>query len=718
MRNTSPREHDGAAPGDGVPGGGPRHTRRTVVRAGLLGAGALIAGKVPGSRALAAPVSPMVFGSPSLTPFVDELPRLPMIPASGTLVAAPGAHRFHRDLPPSTTWGYGGQSYGGPVLEAHRDDPVELQVINRLGPHPMARHLDLTLEGSTADDIARPRTITHLHGGLTEPGSDGHPLQGARPLAPRSHYYGGRQQAAGLWYHDHAMGITRLNVYAGLAGSYLLRDEFDTGRADNPLGLPTGDFELPLVIQDKIFTRDGALGYRLARYVPEGSWEGGQAGDVPVVNGVAWPRTDVARGLYRLRLVNGSNARSYRLRLSGGLPFFVVGNDQGLLDAPVRCPQITLAAGERLDVLVDFSGLAPGTEVTLENTERLSLQFLVTGADVRIRQLMRFRVGMARGWRGGVPARLRGGPGLPPRLERWPAPVRRRQMQVLQLWDSSRFPPAMMSLNNLPFASRDTERMRPGTVELWEVANFTTDEHPIHVHLATTRVHSRQAFMAAICGGMHRIPAYGVRYAPPIGRYAYGRSSGPRPWEIGDKDTVWAPPGTITRLLVRWPTVEECGFDPDATFVVPSTVDGGAPGMTLAAERMPMSMHAVNTGPLGDGERAAHRAAAVPQGAHPMGMHEAMGHGVRGGGRIGAAVLGHAGHALRGSAEHDPPRANGTMEVARRSAVRRPDGSAVAVCRLGPEIQPEPGVARGYVWHCHILDHEDHDMMQAFRVVD
>lgn len=716
--SNAPRDHHGLGPATSPSSPAAAVTRRTVVRAGLLGAGAIAAGTWPVRRASAAPVTPLVFGSPALAPFVDELPRLPVVPAGGRLVAAAGSHRFHRDLPRSTTWGYGGLDYLGPVLEAHRDAAVDLLVENRLGPHPMARHLDFTLEGSTADDIARPRTITHLHGGLTEPASDGHPLQGGRPLSVRPHHYGNRQQAAGLWYHDHAMGITRLGVYAGLAGAYLLRDDFDTGRPDNPLGLPAGEFELPLVIQDKIFTGDGTLGYRLARYVPEGSWEGGQAGDVAVVNGVAWPRTQVARGLYRLRLLNGSNARSYRLRLSGGLPFYVVGNDQGLLDAPVRCQQVTLASGERLDVLVDFSGLAPGTEVTLENTERLALQFLVTGADVRIRQLVRFTVGSARGWRGRIPSTLRGGPRQPPRLETWPAPVRRRQMHVLQLWDSSRFPPAMMSLNNLPFASRDTERMRPGTVELWEVANFTTDEHPIHVHLATTRVHSRRPFMAALCGGMHRVPAYGIRYTPPINRYAYGRASGPRPWEVGDKDTVWAPPGTITRLLVRWPTLEECGFDPDATFVVPSSVEAGAPGMTLAAEHMPMSMHAVNTGPLGEDEVAAHRAATLPQGGHPAGAHGAMGHGVPGAGRIGAALLGHAGHAHRERSAPEVPRTNGAMDVARRSAVRRPDGTAIAACRLGPEIQPSPSEARGYVWHCHILDHEDHDMMQAFRVVE
>lgn len=695
---------------------GGRVSRRRIVGAGLAGAAWWATGGLVGRGSAATPASPLVFGSPDLAPWVDELPVLATRGAAGTLVAAEGSHRFHRDLPRSRTWGYGGQDYLGPVLEAQHGEPVDLQIRNRLGSHPLAQHLDLTLEGSTADDIARPRIVTHLHGGLTEPASDGHPLQGARPMNDRSHHYGGAQQAAGLWYHDHAMGITRLNVYAGLAGPYLLRDAFDTGRAGNPLGLPTGRHELPLVIQDKIFTADGKLGYRLARYVPEGSWEGGQAGDVAVVNGAAWPVAQVDRGLYRLRLLNASNARTYKLRFSSGQRFWVIGNDQGLLDAPVPVQQATLVAGERLDVLVDFSGLAPGEEVTLENHERLSLQFIVAGSDVRLRALVRFRGGSARGWRGAVPATLRGGAGQPPKLPRWPAPVRKRTMTVLQLWDSSRFPPAMMSLNNLPFASRDIEHVKPGTVELWEVANLTTDEHPIHVHLATLRVHSRKPFAAAVCGALQTIPAYGVRYAPPVERYAYGRAAGPRPWEVGDKDTIWAPPGTITRILVRWPTVEECGFDPDATFIVPSTVQAGAPGMTLAAEQMPMSMHAVNSGPLDPADAGGGGATAMEHGmaAAPLPVAAL---------ELPGLVAGHAGHhhALAGKgeasghADHSSAGGDGGGAAGHRAAAR-PDGTSVAVCRLGPDAQPAPGQARGYVWHCHVLDHEDHDMMQSVRV--
>lgn len=654
------------------------------------------------------PASPTVFGSPALTPWVDELPVLPTRPAGGDLVAAAGRHRFHRDLPVDTSWGYGGESYLGPVLEAHAHHPVDVRVVNRLGPHPLAAHMDMSLEGTTIDDVARPRIVTHLHGGLTEPGSDGHPLQSVRPGGTRTHHYGGRQEAAGLWYHDHAMGITRLNVYAGLAGAYLLRDAFDTGRSDNPLGLPAGDFELPLVIQDKIFDRNGKLGFRLARYVAEGSWEGGQAGDVPVVNGKAWPRTHVARGLYRLRLLNGSNLRMYKFAFSNRMRFWVIGNDNGLLDRPVETDHVMLAAAERLDLLVDFSRLTPGESVDLVNSERLAPQFLITGADVRIRQVVRFTTTRARGFRGGVPSTLRGGRRQPPLLERFAAPVRRRTMTVLQLWDWSRFPPAMMSLNNLPFASRDIDRPRPGTVEQWDVVNMTTDEHPIHVHLATLRVLGRHRVDAITAGAMHRIPAYGVRYEAPFERYRFGRMRPPRPWEIGNKDTISAPQGHITRMLVRWPTLDELDFDPDALFTVPSTIEAGAPGMSLAAHAMPMSMHAVNTGPDDHGEhaqRASRAAAPAPQRSGETDHRAASGDHAHH--EMGLSTA----SASQAAASAAQTRAGGTTAATR-------GGEATAVCRLSPEIQPSPHEARGYVWHCHVLDHEDHDMMQSLRLIE
>lgn len=599
--------------------------RRLFTRA----AAAVAAGQV---AALAAPrfargrANPLTtFVSPDLAPYVDPLPLLPTRPAAGRLVAAEGRHRFHRDLPVQATWGYDGRSYLGPVLEARRDDPVRVRLVNRLGDHLLADHLDTSLHGASSADRDRPRHVVHLHGAVTEPGSDGHPLATIRPGQERAYHYGNHQEAAGLWYHDHAMGITRLNVWCGLAGPYLLRDRHDTGRARNPLGLPAGAWEIPLVLQDRIFTPDGHLQFRTATYVRQGRWEGGQAGDVAVVNGAVTPDLEVARGLYRFRIVNASNLRAYVLELSHRAPFFVIGGDGGLLDAPVRTNRLRIAAGERYDVLVDFSAHRPGDRIELVNTEPLSFQFQLFGAP-EVHRIMRFTVGTARGFRGGVPERLRGGRRRPPRLERLDRPVLTRRMTLNQATDlTTEFPAQVMNLNNLPFATDDVEHPRPGTVERWEIVNTTTDDHPVHVHVATVRVEHRRAFNVRGYQARYPLPPFGTRWTPDPGPFLTGGPQPPSVWETGNKDTVWCPPNTVTSILVRWPSLEELRFDPDRLFRVPATVAAGAPG----------------------------------------------------------------------------------------DDARGPE----YVCRLGEAVQPaRTATVRGYVWHCHVIDHEDHDMMLPVRL--
>lgn len=614
---------------DTQPGG--RVTRRAFVGAAASAAAALYG--VPGARG-AVPSrigsNPFMFMSPRIEPWVDALPVLPRRAAGGELVARNARHRFHRDLAVSDTAGFGGQSYGGPVLEARHGQPVTQTFRNELEKHPLGAHLDPTITGASSLDRERPRMSIHLHGALTEPASDGHPLASTRGGQAREHRYDHRQEAACLWYHDHAMGITRLNVYAGLAGMYLLRDEWDTGEATNALGLPSGEYELPLVIQDKIFARDGSLQFRLATYVAEGRWEGGQAGDVPVVNGKAYPFHEVARGLYRLRLLNGSNLRAMMLSFSNDMPFWLVGTDAGLVDAPIRLKRLRLSAGERADVLVDFGALPAGARVQLRNTERLTAQFQIAVGDARIRDIVQFRVGAASGWRKPVPERLRGGPGLPPALPPRPdlSALRVRNMTVMQLPEGGRWPPAVMSLNNLGFGTDDVERIEvlddAPVYERWNILNLTIDDHPIHLHLPLIRVLERQRLRVLPYIWRNPRPSFGRRWAPSAEAFRAGAPAPAKPWEAGWKDTVDAPPGFITRLLVRWPSRAEMGFDPDAPFPVPSTVAGGAPGVGW---------------------------------------------------------------------------------------------QATAVCRLSENTQPAADRARGYVWHCHVLDHEDHDMMLPVRLV-
>jgi spore coat protein A len=185
--------------------------------------------------------------------------------------------------------------------------------------------------------------VVHLHGGHVPPQSDGYPETTLLPGQSAAYEYPNLQSPATLWYHDHALGITRLNVYMGLAGFYMIRDP-----AESKLNLPRGRYEIPLVIQDRSFNDDSSLEY------PE-SWEEEFFGDAILVNGKVWPYLDVEPRKYRFRILNGSNSRTYKLALDSGQAFYQIGTDGGLLEEPVEVKQITLTAGERADVIVDFS---------------------------------------------------------------------------------------------------------------------------------------------------------------------------------------------------------------------------------------------------------------------------------------------------------------------------------------------------------------------------
>ncbi|GAB2528286.1 multicopper oxidase family protein [Nocardia heshunensis] len=560
--------------------------------------------------------TPLNYHSPALEPFVDELPIIETRSVAGELVATSGVHRYHRDLPETRSWGFG-RPVLGPNLEAQRDQVARISFRNELGTHVLAPHVDLTMHGVTELDRTDPRFTVHLHGGANAPDSDGHPLIAWRNGGGPSFAYGNRQEAATLWYHDHAMGITRLNIQAGLAGMYYLRDEFDTGDDGNPLGLPSGEFEIPLIVQDRTFNADGSLQPMVATYIPQGYNQSGQVGDVCCVNGVVWPRLEVRRTLYRFRLLNGSNSRPYIFELSNGGLMFAIGGDLGLLNGPVPTPSIRVSPGERVDLLIDFTGLADGDTVDLINTAKNDLGNTVFMVP-ELRPIMRF-VAAGDGPAQDIPATLRGGPGRPDVLEPVYRPSAKRTMTLIGLNDDSRAAavfPTMMSLNNLAFLSADIDRAQAGTVEQWDIVNTTPFDHPIHLHLARLRVLGRQPILTSAYFVANYPPPFGTRWAPSADGFTIGPEQGPPPWEAGWKDTVECPTDTVTRVLVTWPSVEELGFDPDTVIAIPPGAEGMSPTGT---------------------------------------------------------------------------------------------GMAAGMGEMTPEI-------RGYVWHCHNLDHADHDMMQQIRI--
>lgn len=477
-----------------------------------------------------------------LTPFVDPLP----VPGVLRPVARKPNFTFyvvrmmeafqklHRDLPPTRIWGYEGK-YPGPTIEVWRNEPVRVLWLNQL-PKRHFLPVDQTIHGARGNPEVR--TVVHAHGVVSPPDSDGHPdawfTRGFRETGPffqrRIYRYPNTQRAATLWYHDHALGITRLNIYAGLAGFYLIRD-----REELSLNLPRGKFDIPLVIQDRSFNRDGSLFYprrpqSAPRGIPNPSIVPEFFGDTNLVNGKVWPFLDVEPRKYRFRLLNGSNARFYTLRLSSGQPFILIGTDGGLLTHPVRVQSLTLGPAERADVILDFSGYR-GKTVTMTNSAPAPYP---DGDPVNPRTtglVMQFRVHR--------PLSSRNTSSVPRRLSALPPTPLSRVSRVrnLSLVESTdRFGRLLLLLENRRWSDPITTRPRLGSLELWQLINTTPDTHPIHIHEIHFRILNRQPF--------------DVDHFNRTGKLRFtGAPLPPSPDERGLKDTVRAHPGQVTRII-------------------------------------------------------------------------------------------------------------------------------------------------------------------------
>jgi spore coat protein A, manganese oxidase len=319
-----------------------------------------------------------------LRKYVQPLP----VPGHGIVVASPvGQNRYaftqrqisrrlHPDLPPTPLWAYddgsglAGQagSFGMAVV-ARSGTPVRASFTNKLPErYPAWIPVDTRL---TAKPDRLVRMMTHLHGGFVAAGSDGNPavdLNGFSHGQTQHVYYTNQRPqmpASLLWFHDHAFGATRLNVFAGLAAAYILRDEHDTGAEPNPIGIPGGAYEIPLVIQDRQFNPDGTMLYPRSD-IPGVTWIGEYFGDVMLVNGKVWPFLDVEPRLYRFRVLNGCNARIMNLHIDGAR-LWQIGAEGGMWDKPVPVRHLVLAPAERADVIADFRGAA-GQTLHLRNS--------------------------------------------------------------------------------------------------------------------------------------------------------------------------------------------------------------------------------------------------------------------------------------------------------------------------------------------------------------
>jgi FtsP/CotA-like multicopper oxidase with cupredoxin domain len=373
-------------------------------------------------------------------------------------------------------WGYDGM-FPGPTIKARRGRRVVVGQTNRLSVP----------------------TVVHLHGGVTPPDSDGFPTDLIMPGQSKTYVYPNDQRAATLWYHDHAMHHTGRNLYMGLAGLYLIEDDQESN-----LPLPRGAYDIPLIIQDRRFGADGALAYE------HGVGHRGANGDTILVNGVPWPRMEVAARQYRFRILNASNARAYRLALSSGQRLVQIATEGGLLPRPVPGRSLPLAMAERAEVVIDFSTYPVGTRVVLQNLNG-------KGA---MGEIMRFEVVRRERDDAVVPERLSVVEPLPEQTA-----VRTREF-VFDTRPRFGVPPMVWTINGKQFEpERPIARPSYGDVEVWRFRSprdFGLGMlHPVHLHLVNFQILRRNG-------------------APPL------------PCELGWKDTVAVDKGEEVRVIVKF----------------------------------------------------------------------------------------------------------------------------------------------------------------------
>jgi len=380
-------------------------------------------------------------------------------------------------------FGYNGM-FPGPTVVTSRERSVVIEHVNEL-PVP---------------------TSMHTHGAYVDGDSDGHPLDLVMPGTSKTYILHNDETARTQWYHDHAMHITAENVYHGLAGMFLIDDDFE-----RELPLPRGARDVPLVLQDRFFNEDGSFDYPVEA---GDSSSNGVLGNVILVNGKPWPRLEVQQGRYRFRILNGANARAFQLALSNNQPFDLIGTEGGLIDRPLRLQSIPMAPGERMEIVVNFADVPAGGSVVLMNRRASKQQA----------QVMRFDVvpGVARD-DSVVPAVIR-----PVDLQDDPTHLPTGVDEVVKMRQFVfKRSGGFWTINGEIFdKNRIDARPKEGATEIWEFVNNGGGWiHPIHLHLVNFKILSRN-------GGM------------------------PRPWERDIwKETVFLDGGDRVKVLVRFPKV-------------------------------------------------------------------------------------------------------------------------------------------------------------------
>lgn len=439
-------------------------------------------------------------------------------------------HKFHKYFPYTTIWGYNG-CYPGPTLEVPKDIKVNVNWENNL-PKEHIFPVDHTLHGTM--DTPDVRTVVHLHGANVEADSDGHPeawftngnLFVGQKYTRKVYEYTNHQGGATLWYHDHAIGITRLNVYAGLAGFYLIRDFLE-----ERLNLPDGQYEIPIMIQDKSFNKDGSLFYPdnatppVDNPVP--STPSFFFGNTIVVNGKVWPYLKVEPRKYRFRILNASNLRAYELKLSNDEVFHQIGTDLGLLHHPVDIETFVLEPAERMDLIIDFSAYK-GQKIILQNIAQ-------GPPSPGMESIMKFIVEdeLKCPDTSTIPEELMPMHKIEPDLA-----IRERTMQLDETTDH--YGRVLHLLNHKMWDAPATEKPKLDTIEIWHLVNNFNFPHPIHLHLVHFEILGRKEFTS------EDFDKYG-NY-----KFDLTKINPPSKYENGPKDVVRTEPGQVTSIVMHF----------------------------------------------------------------------------------------------------------------------------------------------------------------------
>ncbi|KAL7090893.1 hypothetical protein ACP275_12G070600 [Erythranthe tilingii] len=508
----------------------------------------------------------VIINPSKLEMFVDELPDMPRIKAFDFVDGFPVPNslrvgmfhkkwKFHRDLPPTQVFAYGTSkehaTVPGPTIEALHGISTHIKWTNHL-PSKHILPWDPTIPTATPHTRnGGIPTVVHLHGGIDEPESDGNSMswftsdfnERGPSWTKKTYRYHNAQHPGTLWYHDHAMGLTRVNLLAGLVGAYVIRDP----HVELPLGLPYDrEFDRPLVVFDRSFYTDGSIFMNLTGNNPSihPQWQPEYFGDTIIVNGKAWPRMTVRRRKYRFRIINASNARFFKFFFDNGLGFVLVGSDSAYNEKPVKMNDLLLAPSEIADVVVDFSKSKsdsvimsndaaypyPSGDPVNESNSKVMKFIIKAGHELETSRIPRKLVKY-------------------PSADLSSASVTR--YISLYEYTSDTDEPTHLYINGKSYESPATETPKVGSTEIWNVINLTGDNHPLHIHLGLfvaldqTELVDGDKFKECMSKINDAVKCQ-------VDKYARGKKVGVPAHEKGWKNVYKMMPGYVTKILVRF----------------------------------------------------------------------------------------------------------------------------------------------------------------------